>query len=84
MIDIAVIGCGYWGPNLIRNFRALEQAKVKVVCDKDWNRLRDAVDSFSGTKSAARNTVQQPTVNTSANRRIVHGHILHLPEPIHW
>jgi predicted dehydrogenase len=41
MIDIAVVGCGYWGPNLIRNFGALEQARVKMVCDLDSSRLAD-------------------------------------------
>ena len=41
MIDIAVVGCGYWGPNLIRNFGALEQVRVKYVCDLDADRLND-------------------------------------------
>ncbi|MHC4374404.1 MAG: Gfo/Idh/MocA family protein, partial [Planctomycetota bacterium] len=41
MIDIAVVGCGYWGPNLIRNFGSLEQARVKMVCDVDSSRLAD-------------------------------------------
>ena len=38
-LNIAVIGCGYWGPNLIRNFRALPQGRVKLVCDVDAERL---------------------------------------------
>lgn len=37
--NIAVIGCGYWGPNLIRNFRALDDCRVSVVCDSDHSRL---------------------------------------------
>jgi predicted dehydrogenase len=40
IINIGVIGCGYWGPNLIRNFRALKDCKVKVICDLDKNRLK--------------------------------------------
>ncbi|NIR51880.1 Gfo/Idh/MocA family oxidoreductase [candidate division KSB1 bacterium] len=36
---IAVIGCGYWGPNLIRNFNSLPQINVKQVCDLDQKRL---------------------------------------------
>lgn len=39
MMDIAVIGCGYWGPNLIRNFETLEDSRVKMVCDLDAGRL---------------------------------------------
>ena len=34
-LRIAVIGLGYWGPNLVRNFVELPQADVKWVCDLD-------------------------------------------------
>ena len=39
-LNVGVVGCGYWGPNLIRNFRGLSECKVKVICDQDENRLR--------------------------------------------
>lgn len=39
MLDIAVVGCGYWGPNLIRNFNSLTGACVVAVCDNDEARL---------------------------------------------
>lgn len=39
MLNVAVIGCGYWGPNLIRNFYSLSDCKVKMVCDLDSGRL---------------------------------------------
>ena len=39
-INIDVVGCGYWGPNLIRNFRALQDCRMKVICDQDINRLK--------------------------------------------
>lgn len=32
-ISIGVIGYGYWGPNLVRNFSELSDANVKTVCD---------------------------------------------------
>jgi len=38
-INVAVIGCGYWGPNLIRNFKTLPECNVKTVCDLDKDRL---------------------------------------------
>jgi predicted dehydrogenase len=41
MIDIAVIGCGYWGPNLLRNFRQLQECKVRILCDSNQVRLED-------------------------------------------
>jgi predicted dehydrogenase len=37
---VAVIGCGYWGPNLVRNFSALSNCRVVRVCDGDEGRLR--------------------------------------------
>jgi predicted dehydrogenase len=38
-LNIAVIGCGYWGPNLIRNFKSLSGSCVKLICDRDQERL---------------------------------------------
>jgi len=32
-IRVAIVGCGYWGQNLLRNFAELDQAEVTVVCD---------------------------------------------------
>jgi len=39
MINIGVIGCGYWGPNHIRNFNALPNCNMLVCCDRDVKRL---------------------------------------------
>ena len=39
MIKIGVIGCGYWGPNLIRNFMELKQTWISDVCDLDRGTL---------------------------------------------
>jgi predicted dehydrogenase len=33
VINIGVIGCGYWGPNLVRNFSEVSGARVKTVSD---------------------------------------------------
>ena len=38
-INIGVVGCGYWGPNLIRNFRSLSGCTVKLACDTDPKRV---------------------------------------------
>ena len=38
-LKLAVIGCGYWGPNLIRNFRAQPDCIVKTMCDLSEERL---------------------------------------------
>ena len=38
-INVGVVGCGYWGPNLIRNFHNLADCDLKVICDLDIQRL---------------------------------------------
>jgi predicted dehydrogenase len=45
VLRVGVIGYGYWGPNVVRNFHAQEQSRVMVVCDKSpksLQRLRQA------------------------------------------
>jgi predicted dehydrogenase len=45
MIRIGVIGYGYWGPNIVRNFHTHEGSEVSMVCDKNpktQERLRKA------------------------------------------
>jgi predicted dehydrogenase len=39
MHEIAVIGYGYWGPNLVRNFCSLPGVSIRAVCDKSQDRL---------------------------------------------
>ena len=36
---IGIVGYGYWGPNLIRNFQTLNECILKSVCDIDKDRL---------------------------------------------
>jgi len=38
-INVGVVGCGYWGPNLIRNFRQLQDCRLKLMCDTSKQRL---------------------------------------------
>ncbi len=42
MINIAVIGYGYWGPNLLRNFHEADGARVAVCCDQSEPQLAKA------------------------------------------
>lgn len=39
MINIAQVGCGYWGPNLLRNFVQSSNCDVKIVADINDERL---------------------------------------------
>src|SRR5881296_1520639 len=38
-VTVGVVGCGYWGPNLIRNFRQLPDCNLTLMCDTSEQRL---------------------------------------------
>jgi predicted dehydrogenase len=38
-IPVGIIGCGYWGPNLIRNFSSCPRTELVAVCDTNPTRL---------------------------------------------
>jgi predicted dehydrogenase len=38
-MDVAVVGCGYWGPNLIRNLHTLNRCRRIVACDTSPRQL---------------------------------------------
>lgn len=40
MIGVGIIGYGYWGPNLVRNFMEVEDTRVISICDLDTERRR--------------------------------------------
>lgn len=45
-ITIGVIGYGYWGPNIVRNFFSLDNCKVKSVAEERAERLLVLARSF--------------------------------------
>ena len=49
MINIGIIGYGYWGPNIVRNFSGLEGARVTSICDGNQNSLNRARKSYPNT-----------------------------------
>ncbi len=51
--NMAVIGCGYWGPNLVRNFRSLPGVRVSVICDKSRERLEHLGKLYPEAEKAA-------------------------------
>jgi len=51
MIGIGVIGFGYWGPNLVRNFSELQKSKVLAICDARPERLKSAQLRYPGVET---------------------------------
>jgi len=52
VIGIGVIGCGYWGPNVIRNFSALPGCKLAMICDADRARVEKVGRSYPAARTA--------------------------------
>lgn|SRR5262249_53753352 len=50
-ITVAVIGCGYWGPNLLRNFAETETADLRWICDTDEERLATMARRYPGAQA---------------------------------
>jgi len=50
MINVGVIGFGYWGPNIIRNFSSVNGARVVAVCDQKPASLEKAASLYPGIK----------------------------------
>jgi len=51
LLRIGVIGCGYWGPNLIRNFSHLKDTQVVVCADLDEKRLAHMRTLYPGIET---------------------------------
>ncbi len=47
---VAVAGCGYWGPNLVRNFISLRGCELAAVCDTDGERLAEMERRFGSLR----------------------------------
>lgn len=53
MINIGVIGYGYWGPNIVRNFNAVENANVVTLCDLNEGALGKAKKLYPALSTTA-------------------------------
>ena len=52
-ISVGVVGLGYWGPNLARNFGALPDSQVTWLCDGDADRVERLAASFPGARGSS-------------------------------
>lgn len=51
MIGFAVVGYGYWGPNLVRNISETTRAELVSVCDRDAGRLESVRGRYPAVKT---------------------------------
>lgn len=76
-ISLGVIGAGYWGPNLVRNFAALPQSRVAMICDPD----KQALDRLRPLYPQARFTPETKEVLSSADIEAV---VIATPTSTHY
>jgi len=64
-INVAQIGCGYWGPNLVRNFSKIRQIDRLVVCDTSHEMLEKIAAEFPSieTSQDAEMVINDPAVD---------------------
>ncbi len=53
MLKVGVIGLGYWGPKLARNFNELSEANLEWVCDLDPSRLESVAKLYPGVHATS-------------------------------
>lgn len=76
MINIGIIGYGYWGPNLVRNFAELSRAKVTAVADLDPKRLELVARRFPNVKTTTnwQDLIRDPKIDAIAIATPVNTH----------
>ena len=76
MLKVGVIGCGYWGPNLIRNFMQLSRSDVVRVADLDDARLKHMKVLYPNVKTTTdyRKIIKDPKIDIVAVATPVYTH----------
>ncbi|MEV4194694.1 Gfo/Idh/MocA family protein [Streptomyces toxytricini] len=52
-LGVAVVGAGYWGPNLVRNFQASPAFRLRWLCDLDADRARRVLGGYSTVQATS-------------------------------
>jgi len=76
-LGFAVVGAGYWGPNLIRNTLRCDDADLRWVCDLDIDRARKAVgrQSAVAVTESLDEVLDDPSVDVVAVATPAHTHV---------
>jgi predicted dehydrogenase len=76
MIGVAVVGYGYWGPNLVRNFWDVPGAKLVSVCDLRSERLAGVRSRYPAVETTSNldDVMNDPRVNVVAVATPVSSH----------
>ena len=68
MVNVAVVGYGYWGPNVVRNFQELDNARVTLCCDLSADRLAQVKRKYPSIEvtSVVDDVFENPNVDAVA------------------
>ena len=69
MLKIGVIGYGYWGPNIVRNFSSVDGATVVMISDMNANILKNKVKKaypHIATTTNADEVIKNPEIDAIA------------------
>ena len=53
-VRVAAVGCGYWGPNVIRNLDAVPGFELCCICDANADHLRPVAARYPSARSTTR------------------------------
>jgi predicted dehydrogenase len=75
-IGVGIVGLGYWGPNLVRNFYSNPKSKVFICCDVSQERCQKIARLYPGTECTQRveEVFNHPEVEAVAIATPVHTH----------
>lgn len=67
-IKIGVVGAGYWGPNIIRNFNQIPTCEMAICCDMDEKRLKHMGNLYPSMKTTSSydDVVGDPSIDAVA------------------
>ena len=69
MIKVGIIGYGYWGPNLVRNFMNVEGCTVTHICDLDIKKLETAKKKYPSINTT--NSIDQIFENSEIDAIVI-------------
>lgn len=78
-VNVGVVGCGYWGPNLIRNLRSLKDCRLKWVCDLNPKRLAHMKELYPEVQTTAdtQDLIKDPDLQAVAIATPLRNHHAH-------
>ncbi len=65
-LNLGIVGCGYWGPNLARNFSSLPGVRLSALCDTSAERLAHMRQANPNTPAYANVTTMLGATNLDA------------------